>query len=84
MIRLTLGDGYPKYEITLDVTDDDQMLPSARMLPSEEVLHSRENGTPFPMRTQLNLSMPGERTFEAEISKTRRVPPDDLWAWKWP
>ena len=82
VIRLTLGDGYPKYEITLDVTDDDQMLPSARMLPSEEVLHSRENGTPFPMRTQLNLSMPGERTFEAEISKTRRVPPDDLWAWE--
>ena len=76
VIDVRFGDGYPQYEIELDATDDD------RMSPSEEVLHSRENGTPFPMRTQLNLSMPGERTFEAEISKTRRVPPDDPWAWE--
>lgn len=76
-IDVSFGDRLPQYEIELDATDDD------RMSPSEEVLHSRENGTPFPMRTQLSLSMPGERTFEAEISKTRpRVPPDDSWAWE--
>ena len=76
IIRITFGAGYPQYEITLDATNDD------RMSPSEEVLHSLENGTPSPMRTQLNLRMPGERTFEAEISEPRpRVPPDDPWAW---
>ena len=76
IIRITLGAGYPQYEITLDATDDD------RMSPSEEVLHSQENGAPSPMRTQLNLRMPGERTVEAEISEPRpRVPPDDPWAW---
>ena len=80
IIRITFGAGYPQYEITLDATDDDRM--SHRMSPSEEVLHSQENGTPSPMRTQLNLRMPGERTFEAEISEPRpRVPPDDPWAW---
>ena len=82
VIRLTLGDGYPKYEITLDVTDDDQMLPSARMLPSEEVLHSRGKESPFPVRTQLSLRIPGESDSEAAISEPwPRVPPDDPWAW---
>ena len=76
IIRITFGAGYPQYEITLDATAAD------RMSPSEEVLHSRENGPPSPMRTQLNLRMPGERTFEAEISEPRlRVPPDDPWVW---
>ena len=76
IIRITFGAGYPQYEITLDATDDD------RMSPSEEVLCSRENGASSPMRTQLNLRMPGERTFEAGISEPRpRVPLDDPWAW---
>ena len=76
VIHLTFGAGYPQYEIEMDATNDD------RMLPSEEVLYSREEGTTFPIRTQLSLRMPGERDLAAAISEPRpRVPPDDPWAW---
>ena len=75
-IRLTFGAGYPQYEITLDATDND------RMLPMEEVLYSREKESPFPVRTQLSLRMPGESDLEAAVSEHwPRVPPDDPWAW---
>ena len=75
-IRVAFGEGHPQYEITLGIAHDD------RMFPSSEGMHSREEGIPYPIHTQLGLRMPGERTFEAEISKTRRVPPDDPWAWE--
>ena len=75
-IRVAFGEGHPQYEITLGIAHDD------RIFPSSEGMHSREEGIPYPIHTQLGLRMPGERDSEAAISVPwPRVPRDDPWAW---